>query len=164
MLERPDVATLPADDAAFQIIRRNLDGRNGILDGVFGSDSLHSLAEDGTRRFVSFRFRTRLRIANDLSALDCNLIFEGIEKLSLRFFGSHARNAFKALVDLFFGLLEHALSLLDLTLHRRNLVLTLVERIRTTIERFLALLNTMLSFTHLALTLFSLRFDFSLKL
>ena len=46
LLERADVAALAADDAAFQVVGGDMDGRNGVLGRMVGSDALNGQAQD----------------------------------------------------------------------------------------------------------------------
>ena len=123
LLERADVAALTADDAALQVIGRDMDRRNGGFGGMICSYTLNGKAEDGACLLIGLRLGASLGIADDSRGLVRHLVFKRIEKLGFRLIGSHARNLLQANADLLFGLVKIALAAIKLALHGGDLML-----------------------------------------
>lgn len=154
LLERTDISAFASDDAALEVVRRDMDGLHRCFSGMIGSDALDGKAQNLARLFVGLELRALFSLADDGGTFVGNLVAKTVEKLSLRLVGSHAGNTLELNVDLLHSAFEVALATLDLSLHGRELMLASIEGLDTAIEGFLALVDAVLSVANLAHTLF----------
>ena len=164
LLERADVAALAPDDAALEVIRRDMDGAHRVLGGVVGRHALDGQAQDGAGLLVGLGLRAGLGVADDGGGLVHDLVLESVEQLGFRLLRRHAGHALQAAVDLPGSFLEVALATVELALLGRYLMLAGVERLHAAIERLLALRHAVLRGAHLAHALLVLGLGLLLQL
>ena len=153
LLEGADVATLAADDATLQVVRRNMHGGNGDLGCVVGSAALNRQGQNLLGGLVALGANLLLGIANDRGSLVGDLAANLIEELLVGVLAGQVGDTLELGGLLGAELLELAGALLDLTGLAGQLVLTLVESVVSAIKGLLALHHTVLERTNLALTL-----------
>ena len=117
LLKRADVAAFATDDAAFEIVRRDMDGGNRVLDCMFGGNALNGQAEDAACALVGLGLGARFGIADNRRAFHGDFVAQVIEQLLLRFLRGHAGNGFETVLDFLFGSVEVTLAALNLALH-----------------------------------------------
>ncbi len=177
LLEGADVAALAPDDAALEVVGGNMDGGDGGLGRMIGGHALDGEAQDLAGLLVGLRLRARLGIADNDGGLAGHVVADGLQKLGLGLFRTHARGPLEGLVDFYlsllamaldgvFRLVHIALAALHLPLERGKLVLACVEGLDAAVEgflalgeRLLALGNTALGGAHLAHALLFLLFQ-----
>ena len=153
LLERADVTTLAADDAALEVIGGNVHGGNGDLGGVVGGAALNRQGEDLLSGLVALCANLLLGLADDRGSLVGNLATNLIEQLLVGVLAGQVGDALKLRGLLGAKFLELARALLDLASLAGQLMLALVEGIVTAIEGLLALHHAVLERTNLVLTL-----------
>ena len=153
LLEGSDVAALTADDAALQVVRRNMHGGNGDLGGVIGGAALNSQGQDLLGGLMALRANLLLGLANDGGCLMGNLATHLVEQLLMGILAGKVGDTLELGGLLGTELLKLTGTLLDLAGLAGQLVLALIEGIVTAIEGLLALHHAILERTNLALTL-----------
>ena len=153
LLEGADVATLAADDATLQVVRRYMHRGNGDLGGVIGGAALNRQGQDLLGGLMALGANLLLGLADDRGGLVGNLAANLVEELLVSVLAGQVGDALELRGLLGAELLKLARALLDLASLAGQLVLTLVEGIVTAIEGLLALHHAILERTNLVLTL-----------
>ena len=153
LLEGADIATLTADDATLQVVRRNMHGGNGDLGGVIGGTALNRQRQDLLGGLMALGANLLLGLTDDRSGLVGNLTTNLVEKLLVSILAGQVGDALELRGLLGAKLLKLTGALLDLASLAGQLMFTLVEGIVAAIEGLLALHHTVLERTNLALTL-----------
>src|SRR5439155_9029600 len=81
LLQRPDVAALPADDPTFHVVARELDYRDSRFGGVLGGVSLDREKDDVASLLVSLLACLLLEQAHAPVELLTELLFKAAEEL-----------------------------------------------------------------------------------
>src|SRR5215471_8553649 len=89
-LERANVAPLAADDAAFQVVRRQLDDRYGRLDDRVRGQALDRHPDQAPGLLGGLLHRLFLDPADQAGGLDPGLVLDGLDQVPL---GIHGREA-----------------------------------------------------------------------
>ena len=164
LLEAANIATFATDNAALQVVGRNVDGFHRGFGRVIGGDALNCEAQDFARLLVGFSLGTLLGLANNGGAFMRDLIAKVVEQFLLRLFGRHAGDMLEAHIYFLNGTVQIALTTLDLTLHGRELMLAGIEALDAAINGFLALRNAVFGGTNFLHALFVLSLSFLLHL
>ena len=114
-LQGTDVATLASDDAALQVVARQVDHRNRGLDGVVGGAALDRLCDDVLRLVGGCLARFVLQPLDQVGGIAPRVRFELSDKQVLCLVGGHAGDA----LELGLGLLGQLLATRLLRLGRR---------------------------------------------
>ena len=162
LLEATNIAALAANDAALQIIGRNMNGFHRSFSRMIGSNALNGEAQDLTRLLISFGLGALLCLANNGGAFMSNLIAKIVEQLLLRFFRSHAGDMLEAHIHFLNGAVQIALATFNLALHGRELMLAGIEALDAAVDRLLTLRNAIFSCTNFLHALFVLSLGFLL--
>jgi hypothetical protein len=139
LLQRPDVATLAADDAALHLVRWKVDHADGVLGRVVGGDSLHGGEDDVASAILGFLARGALDGTRQLDGVMLRLYPNGFEQHRLGLVGTEPRYALEG-DDLLLGRAsEILLGLVELALAVDQLPITLLEHLRPLVELLVAL-------------------------
>ena len=79
LLEGANVSSLTTDDAALDVIRRNLDGSDGALGRVIGGHALNGDGEDLSGLAIGFGLGARLDITDDAGGFGRALLADVVE-------------------------------------------------------------------------------------
>ena len=173
LFEGADVASFAADNAALQVVGRNLDGGYRDLCGMICCDALNRKGEDLACILVGFGLGTKFGLADNRCRFVGYLVLQGAQQLGLRLFGSKACDLFELLIDFvvagfnrflglaqaLFAFLQVAITLVDLTLHAGKLVLAVVEHLPAMIQVLLALVQSFFICANFLQALLALFFD-----
>ena len=124
VLERADVASLAADDAALHVVGRQLDDADRRLGGVAGGEALHRDRQDRAHAPLGVALGLLLDLADLARALVAHLIGDLAHEALLRLAGAEARDLLERLLVL----AAAARELLALGLQRARLVVELAGR------------------------------------
>ena len=92
-LERADVAALAADDAALEVVARQIDDRDGGLDGVLGGAALDGLGDVCLRAIDGRLARLGVEALQQVRGVVPRVGFDLPDQQLLRFVGGQARDA-----------------------------------------------------------------------
>jgi hypothetical protein len=81
MLERPDVASLSADDAALHVVRRELDHRRGRLGCMAGGHSLEGVGDEVARAALGLDLRLLLELTDAAREIVADQLLRAGEQL-----------------------------------------------------------------------------------
>jgi hypothetical protein len=84
VLERTDVAALPADDAALHVVGRQRDDGDGRLGGVTGRDALERVGDERAGAAARLRPRLLLLLADAARELVADQVLGALEQVRLR--------------------------------------------------------------------------------
>ena len=115
-LERPDVAALAADDAALQVVRRQLDDRHRRLDDRVGGQALDRHADDAAGLLRGLLVGLFLDAADQPGRLEPGLVLDGLDEVPLGVDGRQARDLLEPLALLLDDPRASACGLVDLLL------------------------------------------------
>ena len=153
LLERADVASLAADDAALEVVGGNVDGGDGDLAGLIGGATLDGGRDDLAGGLVGLVADAHLGLAQDLRLLADGLGADAGEQFVMGIVLGEAGDALE-LGSLAGGeVVQIALALVELALEARELMLALVERLVAMVEGLLALHDAVLERLELLLAL-----------
>ncbi len=153
LLERADVAAFATDDTALEVVRGNVNGRDGDLSGVIGSATLDGEGDDLLSGLMAFSFDLLLGLANDRGGLMGHFAANLVEKLGVCVLAGKLRNALELVGLTSIELLKLTRALVDLTLLAGKLVLALIKGLIAAIKGLLALHHTVLKGADLLLAL-----------
>ena len=92
-LERPDVAPLTADDAALEIVARQIDDRDGRFDGVFGAAALDRFGDVLLGAVDGRLARLGVEPLQQVGGVVPRVAFDLLDQQLLRFVGGQAGDA-----------------------------------------------------------------------
>src|SRR5262249_14888749 len=125
-LERPDVATLAADDAALQGVGRKLHDRHRRLADRVGGQALDRHPDVIAGLLRGLLGRLLLDAADESGGLDARLVLDRADQVAPRLDGGQARDLLEALLLLLDDLLDLALGRLEAPLLIRDPLLLAV--------------------------------------
>ena len=153
LLESADVAALAADDAALEVIGRNVHRGERDFADVVGGATLDGGGKNAASGALALDARALLALADDSGALARHIVANAIEQLLVGLVGGEAADALEFGSVLALELLDVAGALLNLASLAGELVLLLVERVGATVEGLLALKQAALALANFAGTL-----------
>ncbi len=144
LLEGADVAAFAADDAALEVVARDVDDRDRGLRGVVRGDPADGDADDVAGLAVRLFAGALLRFADDDRRVVAHVLLDAVEQDGLRLVRGHAGERLEPGLLLGDSLVELLLALGDLPSLAGQLVLALVERFGAALDGLLALKQTCL--------------------
>ena len=96
-LERADVASLAADDAALHVLAREVDHADRVLGHVVRRHALDRHAEDLARALVAELVRLGLDPLDDVGGVDLGLVLDPADQLALRLVRRETGDLFEAM-------------------------------------------------------------------
>ena len=149
MLERADVAALPADDPPLHVVGRELDDADRRLGRVARRDPLQGIGDEGPRPTLGVGARLLLELAHGTGELVADQVLRPLEELLARLAEREPADALELPEHLVVARLELLLQLLRVDLAIRDPLLPPVELLALGVELGLALVDALLDLRHL---------------
>ncbi len=138
LLERPDVATLAADDPALHLVRGQVDDADRVLGRVIGRDALHRGHDDVAGLVLGILARGALDGPGELDRVVLGLFADGLEERALRVVRGHPGHALERLDLLLVGGGQVLAGLVELALAVEELAIALLEHVGALVELLVA--------------------------